>query len=80
MSNDIKKILKMFDGIFVIGILESSKNYLVHFCRDRTTVETETTNILAVDKKTFKVSNFSYFDEPDEYREAYDNIVYKYDR
>ena len=80
MSNEVKKILSMFDGLFVITILESSKNYLVHFCRNRNTVETETDNIAAVDKKTFKVSSFSYFDEPAEYTEACENVVYRYDR
>lgn len=80
MINEIvEKILDMFENKTVLSILESSKNYIVSVC-DKDDNPDETVGIIyAIDKKTFEISEFSYFTKTDEYAEACNNVIYKYE-
>lgn len=79
MNETVKKIIKMFDKHLVLSILESPNNYIVSICDKDADLDSVTDSIYAVDKKTAKVSEFSYFSKPEEYKEALKNVLYKYD-
>lgn len=74
----IKKIIELFDESIVLSILESPSNYIVSVCDKKTNIQDATECIYAVNKKTFKVSEFSYFANPEEYKQAYEKVLYRH--
>lgn len=79
MNEIVSKIIKMFDRHMVLSILESPNNYIVSICDKDADLDSITDSLYAIDKKTSKVSEFSYFSKPEEYSEALKNVLYKYD-
>lgn len=79
MKPVIKKILDLFKNSQVLSILESPKNYIVAACPNGVDPNEVSDCNYAVDKKTFEVSEFSYFINPEEYSEACDNVLYRSD-
>lgn len=79
MTENVTKILKMYEGQLVLSILESENNYIVSVCDKNANIDSVLESIYAIDKKTFKPSEFSYFDNPDEYAEACNNVLYKHE-
>lgn len=79
MNENVKKILEIFSNLKVLSILESPTNYIVSVCPNNADTNETVENLFAVDKTTFESSEFSYFEKPDEYAVACDNVLYKYD-
>lgn len=79
MNETVEKIIELFEGLKVLSILESKQNYIVCACQNDAPIDTVTDDLYAVDKNSFKVTDFSYFSDPEEYAEACNNVIYKYD-
>lgn len=79
MSEAVKKIFKLFKDQRILSILESRDNYVVTVCDKDDPVESTIGSTFAVNKKTFKLSEFSYFINTVEYVEACNNVLYKFD-
>ena len=79
MNENVEKILTMCKGKIVLSILESENNYIVSICDENTPLDEAGESMLAIDKKTFVGSRFSYFNNPDEYAEACNNVLYKHE-
>lgn len=75
----VNNILELFNTMTVLSILESRNNYIVSACRKDSDPNAAIGGLFAVAKKTFKISEFSFFDNPDEYAEACENVIYKHD-
>ena len=80
MNQISEKILKLFENSQVLSILESPKNYIVAACPKDVDPNDISDCNYAVNKKTFEISEFSYFLNPDEYAEACDNVLYRSDK
>lgn len=78
MNENVKKIFGMFGDMLILSILESPSNYIVSVCDKNADPNTATENLYAIDKRSFNMSEFSYFKNPDEYAKACDNVVYRY--
>lgn len=78
MNENVEKILELFDKHRVLSVLESLTNYIVSVCDPNEDTDEAIECLFAVNKKTFKISEFSYFNNPDEYAEACNNVIYKY--
>lgn len=77
MNETVKKIFDLFKNNQILSILESNNNYIVSVCDKSADVNDTAESIYAVDKRTFEISEFSYFNNPDEYAEASNNVLYK---
>lgn len=80
VNENLKKIFELFEGQLVLSILESKQNYIVCACDKDASPDLVADNLFAVDKKRFNRSEFSYFNNPEEYAEACNNVVYRYDK
>lgn len=78
MNENVGKIFDLFDKHRVLSVLESSTNYIVSVCGQNVDPDEAVECLFAVNKKTFEISEFSYFKNPDEYAEACNNVIYKY--
>lgn len=79
MNENVEKILDLFANQRVLSVLESPTNYIVSVCGQNVDPNETIECLFAVNKKTFKISEFSYFNKPDEYAEACNNVIYKYE-
>lgn len=79
MTDSVQKILKLYENMVVLSILESGDNYIVSVCNKDVPLESVTESLYAVNKDTFETSEFSYFAKPEEYAEACNNVLYKSD-
>lgn len=79
MIEDVKKILEMYTDRVVLSILGAKDRYIVSVCNRIEDIGEATECFFAVDKETFKTSEYSYFNNRDEYLEACDNVLYKHD-
>lgn len=79
MTDDVKKILELFSDRVVLAILEAEDRYIVSVCNKVEDIGSATECLLAVDKGTFKTYDYSYFNNRDEYIEACNNVLYKYE-
>lgn len=77
MTNTIKKIFDVFKNRVVLSVLESYKHYIVCVCNNADEVDSTTGSLFALDKKTFKATEFSYFVNPSEYAEACKHVLYR---